>query len=153
MDPYMKEIRADYMQIKQEVSTALPQVERLLPNTPLGPTKLVVCTKCASAPMTPQELQSHVNQHHNPEFKGSHSSLHLNPPKQPENVIKRPRQFSTGSYRKKSPLLPEDSDSETDASLISAYQEDPRKKRIALHFHLTSRPNGTNGPNHGKNQL
>ena len=74
MDPYMKEILADYMQIKQEVSTALPQVQRLLPNTPLGPPKLVVCTKCASAPMTPQELQSHVNQHHNPEFEGSLSS-------------------------------------------------------------------------------
>ena len=88
MDPYMKEILADYMQIKQEVSTALPQVQRLLPNTPLGPPKLVVCTKCASAPMTPQELQSHVNQHHNPEFEGSLSSLHLNPPRQPENFIK-----------------------------------------------------------------
>ena len=55
MDPYMKEICADYMQIKQEVSTTLPQVQRLLPNTQLGPSKLVVCTKYASAPMTPLE--------------------------------------------------------------------------------------------------
>ena len=54
MDPYIKEILADYKQIKQEVSTALPQVQGLLPNTLLGPPKLVVCTKCASAPMTPQ---------------------------------------------------------------------------------------------------
>ena len=129
MDPYMKEILADYKQIKQEVSTALPQVQRLLPNTPLGPPKLVVCTKCASAPMTPQELQSHVNQHHNPEFEGSNSSLHLNPPKQPENVIKRPRQFSTGSYRQKSPSLLEDSDSETDTSLMSAISRRSKKKK------------------------
>ena len=129
MDPYMKEIRADYMQIKQEVSTALPQVQKLLPTTPLGPPKLVVCSKCASAPMTPQELQSHIHQHHNPEFEGSPSSLHLNPPKQPKNVIKRPEQFSPGSYHQKSPSLPKDSDSETDASLMSAISRRSKKKK------------------------
>ena len=45
MDSYMSYICAEYVEVRKEVSTALPEVQRLLLITPLGPPKLEICTK------------------------------------------------------------------------------------------------------------
>ena len=64
MDTYINDFCAEYVEVKQDVSTALPEVQRLLPSTPLGPPKLVTCTKFASVPMTPPELENHDRLNH-----------------------------------------------------------------------------------------
>ena len=127
MDTYISDRRAEYVEVKQEVSTALPEVQRLLPTTPLGPPKLVTCTKCASAPMTPRELENHDRLNHWSEVEESLTSLKLNQPKHPE--IKRREQFSVGTYRQKSPSISSSSESDSDSSHKSVTSRPSRKKK------------------------